>query len=70
MARASHPIDTLAQVLDPTDTLLAELRLINLVITLRRNQYQLLQLLRDMLGELSQPIEAFVPAIPEKDDDA
>ena len=68
----------MAQALDPIDTLLAELRqdigntltLINIVVELRRNQRQLLQLLRRMLGELSQHIEASLPAIPEEDDDA
>lgn len=66
----------MAQALDPIDTLLAELRqdmsntltLINIVVALRRKQPQLLQLLRGMLGELSQHIEASLPAIPEKDD--
>ena len=68
----------MAQALDPIDTLLVELRqdlvntltLLNIVVELRRNQPQLLQLLRDMLGELRQHIEASLPAIPEEDDAA
>ena len=73
MARASYPLDPI----------LAELRqemgntilLLNIVITLRSNQLvsnqrRLLPLLRDMLGELRQSIEAVLPAIPEQDDDA
>jgi hypothetical protein len=66
----------MAQALDPIDTLLAELiedisntlTIINIVVELRRNQPQLLRLLRSMLGELSQHIEASLPAIPEEDD--
>jgi hypothetical protein len=66
----------MAQALDPIDTVLAELRqdlgntltVINIVVALRGNQPQLLQLLRDMLDELSQHIEASLPAIPEEDD--
>ena len=68
----------MAQALDPIDTLLVELRqdlvntltLLNIVVELRRNQPQLLQLLRDMLGELRQHIEASLPVIPEEDDAA
>jgi excisionase family DNA binding protein len=62
----------MAQALDPIDTVLAELRqdlgntltVINIVVALRGNQPQLLPLLRDILGELSQHIEASLPAIP------
>ena len=64
------------QALDPIDTLLVELRqnlvntltLLNIVVELRRNQPQLLQLLLDMLGELRQHIEASLLAIPEEDE--
>jgi len=62
----------MAQAPDPIDTVLAELRqdlgntltVINIVVALRRNQPQLLPLLRDMLGELSQHIEVSLPTIP------
>jgi hypothetical protein len=68
MARASHPIDTL--LADLRQDMGNTLCMIDIVITLGRNQRQFLPHLRDMLGELSQHIEAFLPAIPEKDDDA
>jgi excisionase family DNA binding protein len=62
----------MAQALDPIDTVLAELHqdigntlcVINIVVALRRNRSQLLPLLRDMLGELSQHIEASLPTLP------
>jgi excisionase family DNA binding protein len=62
----------MAQALDPIDTVLAELHqdigntlcVINIVVALRRNRSQLLPLLRGMLGELSQHIEASLPTLP------
>jgi excisionase family DNA binding protein len=62
----------MAQALDPIDTVLAELRhdigntlcVINIVLALQRNRSQLLPLLHDMLGQLSQHIEVSLPTIP------
>jgi excisionase family DNA binding protein len=62
----------MAQALDPIDTMLAELRhdigntlsVINVVVALWRNEPGLLPLLRGMLGELSQHIEASLLTIP------
>jgi len=62
----------MAQVLDPIDTVLAELRhnigntlcMIDIVVALRGNRSQLLPLLHDMLGQLSQHIEVSLPTIP------
>jgi hypothetical protein len=61
---------------DSMDPVLAELRrdiantllVLNIVVALGSNHPQLWQFLRGMLGELSQQIAAFLPAIPEEDD--
>jgi hypothetical protein len=41
--------------------------MINIVVALRRNSAHLLQLLRDMMVDLSQEIQDALPLLPEED---
>jgi hypothetical protein len=62
---------------DPIDTILAELRedlsntltMLGIALALRRNSAHLLQLVRSMLGDLSERIDQALPILPAGEDD-